>query len=581
MRTSVWPVVFVCLLLTSGLGLAGLVTATPHPETESNGLTENETATLWSRDADEYVNETVYRQRYGESRTPIQQLANGTDITFTRPPATAATWTRNDFGDLSAGSTQTSVYPDHASLTSGRFIDDAHATFFGVHPSTRGHLEAGETPLYVAPNGSVRGFVDYRVRIPAGHHSNRSSVTWSLVDDEISEVRLKSDGDVISRSTGTHTPLLAYHLDETWSTTLTLEADIDVRLEKTTTVSVGNRTQTEVAYRTETITVADSLDVEVYNLHAYAYDAAYPNGDTGIAIFQSRPWQGYTLTEDGDARVRGVWRFYTARDPRWDRLTQATATDETEIHSEAHPVYVHAYPSRIGPRADPIRDGPTIIDSWGRERTSPHSTLPDTVAVEVVDRAYTPTYGLAVRTAELDRDALRVTGIVRDSNATPITSSVGRGPDRELRESRLTADVVTQTNEQATVHIELQDTETGTPIDLTADERQVSLNGESGGGYITIADQRVRTNESGVAVVSIDQPGVYTARYHPGTWLVANPAYVSDTATVRWHPLGTLNGWIGLLIEVGWQFIPFVVTFYAGKQVLRFFGPRDDSERYP
>ncbi|WP_188423223.1 MULTISPECIES: hypothetical protein [Haloferax] len=580
MRTPAWSVVFVCLLLTSGL--ASLVTATPpRSGTEDNGLTENETATLWSRDADAYLNETAYRQRYGESRTPIQQLANGTDITFTRPPATAATWTRNDFRDLSAGNSQTSLYPDHASLTSGRFIDDAHATVFAVHPSTRGHLEAGDTPLYVAPNGSVRGFVDYRVRIPDGHHSNRSSITWALVDDEISAVRLKSDDDVIVRTGGSHTPLLAYQLDETWRTTLTLEADIHVRLKQTTTTTIGNRTQTDVTYRTETITVADSLDVEVYNLHASAYDAAYPNGDTGVAIFQSRPWQGYTLTEDGDSRVRGVWRFYTARDPRWDRLTQATATAETEIHSEALPVYVHAYPSRIGPRAEPIRDGPTILDSWGRERTSPHATLPETVSVEVVDRAYTPTYGLAVRTDNLDRDALSVSGIVRGVDATPITSTVSSGPDRELRESRLTAEVVSQTNEQATVHIELRDTATGSPIDLTADERHVSLNGESGGGYIAIADQRVRTNESGVAVVTIDQPGVYTARYHPGTWLVATPAYVSDTATVRWHPLGTLDGWVGLLIEVGWQFIPFVVVFYAGRQILRFFGPRDDSERYP
>ncbi|WP_188148464.1 hypothetical protein [Haloferax sp. AS1] len=578
MRTPTWSVVFVCLLLTSGL--ASLVTATPpRSGTEDNGLTENETATLWSRDADAYLNETAYRQRYGESRTPIQQLANGTDITFTRPPATAATWTRNDFRDLSAGNSQTSLYPDHASLTSGRFIDDAHATVFAVHPSTRGHLEAGDTPLYVAPNGSVRGFVDYRVRIPDGHHSNRSSITWELVDDEISAVRLKSDDDVIVRTGGSHTPVLAYQLDETWRTTLTLEADIHVRLKQTTTTTIGNRTQTDVTYRTETITVADSLDVEVYNLHASAYDAAYPNGDTGVAIFQSRPWQGYTLTEDGDSRVRGVWRFYTARDPRWDRLTQATATAETEIHSEALPVYVHAYPSRIGPRAEPIRDGPIILDSWGRIRSSPHSTIPDTVSVEVLTQSYTPTYGLAVRTDDLDLDALRVSGIVRGVDATPITSTVGT--PRELRESQLTAEVVSQTTDQATIHIELRDTETGSPIDLTADDRHGSLNGESGGGYLTVADQRVRTNESGVAVVTIDQPGIYTARYHPGTWLVANPAYVSDTATVRWHPLGTLDGWVGLLIEVGWQFIPFVVVFYAGRQILQFSGPRDDSERYP
>lgn len=580
MRTDVWSVVVACLLVVSSI--AGLVTATPpRPGTEDNGLTENESATLWSRDSDDYMNETEYRQRYGENRTAIHQLANGTDITFTRPPTTAATWTRNDFGDLEAGDSQTSLHPEHASLEDGVFIEDAHATLFAVHPSTRGHLEAGDTPLYVAPDGTVRGFVDYRVRIPNGSQSNNSDVSWSLVDDEITEVRLKAGDDVVAQSSGTHTPALDYELNEAWSTTLTLEADVEVQLEKTTETPIGNRTQTEVTYPSETITVSDSVDVEVYNLRAYSYYAEYPNGDTGVAIFQSRPWQGYSLTEDGESSVRGVWRFYTARDPRWDTLVRATESNETEVSSDALPVSVHAYPSRIGPRTEPIRDGPTIIDSWGQERTSPQTTIADTVSVEVVDQSYTPTYGLAVRADEVDRDALRVAGIVRGVNATPIVSNVGSGSERDLRESRLTTEVIDQTNDQATIRVELRDNETGTPIDLTADERQGTLNGEPGGGYITIADQQVRTNESGVAVVTVGQPGFYTARYHPSTWLVANPAYVSDTATARWHPLGTLDGWFALFVEVSWQFIPFAVMFYAGKRVLRFFGPRDDSERYP
>ncbi|WP_244661355.1 hypothetical protein [Haloferax gibbonsii] len=527
------------------------------------------------------MNETEYRQHYGENRTAVHQLANGTDITFTRPPATAATWTRNDFGGLEAGDSQTSLHPEHASLEDGVFIEDAHATLFAVHPSTRGHFEAGDTPLYVAPDGTVRGLVDYRVRIPNGSQSNNSDVSWSLVDDEITDVRLKAGDDVVAQSSGTHTPELVYQLDEAWSTTLTLEADIEVQLEKTTETSIGNRTQTEVTYQSETITVSDSVDVEVYNLRAYSYYAEYPNGDTGVAIFQSRPWQGYTLTDDGESSVRGVWRFYTARDPRWDSLVRATGSNETEVTSDALPVYVHAYPSRIGPRTEPIRDGPTIIDSWGQKRTSPRTTIADTVSVEVVDQSYTPTYGLAVRSDDVDRNAVRVAGIVRGVNATPSDSDVGGGPERELRESRLTAEVIDRTNDQATIRVELQDNETGTPIDLTADERQGTLNGEPGGGYITIADQQVRTNESSVAIVTVDQPGFYTARYHPSTWLVANPAYVSDTATARWHPLGTLDGWFALFVEVGWQFIPFAVMFYAGKRVLRFFGPRDDSERYP
>jgi len=145
-------VLMAALFVTSPV--TGVVAADPpRPGTEGNGLSENESATLWSRDADNYISQEEYRQRYGEDRTSVHQLANGTDITFKRPPATAATWTRNDFEDLDAGGSDTSVHPPHASLEDGVFIEDAHATVFAVQPSTRVTSNPGETPLYIAPNG--------------------------------------------------------------------------------------------------------------------------------------------------------------------------------------------------------------------------------------------------------------------------------------------------------------------------------------------------------------------------------------------------------------------------------------------
>src|SRR6056297_207826 len=99
--------VFVAALLVTGI-VTGIVTATPpRPGTEGNGLSENESATLWSHDPDDYISQQQYRQRYGTTRSSVHQLANGTDITFKRPPATAATWTRNDFNDLDAGGPNT------------------------------------------------------------------------------------------------------------------------------------------------------------------------------------------------------------------------------------------------------------------------------------------------------------------------------------------------------------------------------------------------------------------------------------------------------------------------------------------
>ena len=567
----------VAALLAMSL-VATVVTASPpRPGTEGNGLSENESATLWSRDSDAYINESAYRQRYGEERTLMHQLANGTDITFKRPPATAATWTRNDFEDLDPGGADVSVHPPDAALEQGVYIADAHATVFAIQPSTRGHLKSGETPLYIAPDGQLRGFVDYRVRVPNGSSEGNRTVDWSLLSHEIEEVRLKQDGETIATVDGTHTPIFDYHLEDDWSANLTLEAQIRVQLEKTTQVTQNNVTNTTVLRRAETLNVSDSLDVEVYDLTAYPYYAEYPNGDAGVAIFQSRPWQGYTLTEDGSARVRGVWRFYTARDTSWDTLVRSTRTNDTQTESNALPVYVHAYPSRIGPRAEPVRDGPEILEVWGVERPSPIETIGENVHIEVVNQSYTASYGVAVRAEDVDRDSLQVAGIVRGVNATIVEPD--GGSTRQLRRSDLTVKILEQNASQATLRIELQDNVTGAPIVLAERPRWYPIGGNARNGYITVAGERVETNSSGVAIITVDHPGIYTARYHPGSWLGHEPAYVGDTATARWHPLTTATGWFALLVEVGWQFVPFLVTFYAGRRLLRMFGPEEFFER--
>ncbi|MDL0121783.1 hypothetical protein [Halobacterium salinarum] len=570
-------------VLMAGLLVTSLVTGIvaadpPRPGTEGNGLSENESATLWSRDADNYIGQEEYRQRYGENRSAVHQVANGTDITFKQPPATATTWTRNDFEDLDAGGPDTSLHPPHADLEDGVFIEDAHATIFAVQPSTRGHLESGETPLYIAPNGTMRGFADYRVRVPNGSSSGNTTISWSLTEHEIEEVRLKKDGETIAERDGSHTPALDYQIEDDWSANLTLEAEISARLKKTVRTDLGDRTNVDVTYQTESRNVSDSIAVEIYDLSASPYFAEYPNGDAGVAIFQSRPWQGYTLTDDGETRVRGIWRFYTARNTNWDTLVRSNRTDSATVQSDAIPVYVHAYPSRIGPRAEPVRDGPDLIDTWGTDRPSPVGTIGENINIDIVNQSYTTTYGVAVRAENVDREALQVAGIVRGVNAS--IAEPDRGSERQLRRSNLTVGVIKQNQSQATLRVELRDNQTGAPITLD-ESRQYPIGGTTRNGYITVADQRVETNASGVAIVPIDEPGIYTARYHPGSWLGHDPAYVSDTATARWHPLGTIDGWFAFLVEVGWQLIPFIVMFYAGRHLLRMLGPDDIFDSNP
>ena len=551
--------------------VTGLVTAShPRPGSEGNGLTQNQSATLWSRDTDNYTSQTAYRQRYGENRTAMGQLANGTDITFTRPPATAATWTTHDFTDLHAGGPHTSIHTPDADLESSVFIADAHATIFAAQPSTRAHLSQNQTTRYLAPNGTLRGFVDYRVRYPNTTTSGNRSVDWSLTSHQITNVTLTQDGQTVATAPGSHTPVLHYQLDDAQQTTLTLHATIHVRVQKTVRV---NGTVVDVTTKADSLTVSDSLSGSVYDLSAYPYYARYPNGDAGVAIFQSAPWQGYTLTKNGSARVRGVWRFYTARNTSWDTLVKSTRDGDTQTASDSIPVFVHAYPSRIGPVAEPVRTGPSIITTWGTNRSSPSATLGPNIHIDIVNRSYTTTYGLAVRADHVDRQALHVAGIVRGVNASIVQPQ--RGSKRQLRRSNLTAHVVSQNASQATVRVELHDNKTGAPIILNQSGRYPIFQ-RSRDGYITIGEKRVTTNSSGVAMVTLDQPGIYTARYHPESWLGTDPAYVSDQTTVRWHPLGTLGGWLDFIVAVGWRLIPFAVMFYAGLQLLRMLG----AERY-
>ena len=570
--------VFLAGILMMSLATASVTADPPRPGSEDNGLTENESATLWSRDTDTYSSQTAYRQRYGESRSVVHQIADGTDITFTRPPATAATWTRNDFTDLDGGNVDTAVHPPHADLSDGVFIKDAHATIFATHPSTRGHLETGKTPRYIAPNGTVRGLVDYRVRVPAESSSGNTVTEWALTEHDIEEVRLMNDGVPIATQDGSQTPAINYQIDDGWSATLTLEADIRVQLRKTTRIYHDDRVTTSITTQTESRTVTDAIDVEIYDLEAYPHYAEYPDGDAGVAVFQSRPWQGYTLTEDGDERVRGVWRFYTARNTDWDTLVRSTQSGTTTGDSDAIPVFVHAYPSQIGPRTEPVRNGPERIETWGTQRPSPNNTIGKHVTVDSVTQPYTTTHGVAVRTDDVDPDALQVTGIVRGVNASIVEPD--GGSERQLRRSTLSVEVLEQTSSQATLRIELRDTQTGAPI--TLDESRLDpIGGSPRRGYITIADRRVKSNITGVAVVTIEEPGIYTARYQPGSWLDHNPAYVSDSATVRWHPLGTIDGWFALFVEFGWQLVPFVVMFYAGKHLLRLLTPTDSTQHRP
>ncbi|RQG95561.1 hypothetical protein [Natrarchaeobius chitinivorans] len=559
------------LLCLGGTLSIGVVSADQPslPQPETNELDANETATLWSKSPNECPSGEEYHEQFGEQRTALEGLSDCTDISFAEPPETANIWTQSDFESLSPGSASTAVYPEHATTADGQWISDAHATVFAIQPATVVHQDSDETPVYIAPQGDIYGFIDYRVDVPEGESTDARTVSWSLVEHEISDIRVKQDETLIHNTSDQHTPQLEYELTGSGSTTLTLEADIDVKLERAVTYHDSSGTNTITETRSENLTVSDQHEVETYNLTAAIYHAAYPDGDNGVAIYQSQPWHGYQLTEDGDTVVRGVWRYYTARDTNWDTLIRASATETEQRNSTAVPVYVRAFPSETGPRADPIREGPAIEEVWGSESPSPNQTLHDNVEVDVIDEPYVRSYGVAVRYDDIDRDHLEVQGIVRGETAELVEPA--GGTERQIRKSNLSVEIVEQNESAATIAIELRDAETGTPIELQNrvedHPRYAPIGTQVRDGYISVGDTHVETNSSGIATVTLAQPGAYSVAYHPGTWRTHDPAYVGDGERLSWHPLATANGWFSLLVHVFWLSLPFGMALYAGLKL--------------
>ncbi|WP_207589904.1 hypothetical protein [Halomontanus rarus] len=560
------------LLLVASL-LSGLAVGSTDHElgVDTDELDENETATLWSKDPNECD--------VDENETAIRSLARCTDVTFKEPPDTASRWTDSAFDSLGAGPSNTSVYPEHADRNDSVMIEDAHATIFAVQPSTWVHQDDNTTALYAPPDGELRGLVDYRVRVPDDENTSHRTIEWSLLEHEVSEVRLKQDDNLLVEQDGSQTPTIEYDLEGAGDSNLTFEADIEARLEENITREAVGSSYSE--YHTDTVTVSSEIDLRVYNLTASVYHAEYPDGDAGVAIYQSQPWHGYTLTEEGDAAVRGVWRYYTARNTDWDTLVRSTDGDEDVVESEARPVYIRAFPSEMGPRADPIRDGPSIEEVWGSESSSPNSTFHENVEVDVIDEPYTRSYGLAIHYADLEREYLEVQGIVRGTNAELVEPE--NGTTREIRESALSVEILEQNESAATVQVDLRDVETGDPIPLeypfTADPRAIPIGHATTRGYLTINEQPLWTNSSGVAVATLAEPGSYTIEYHPASWRTHDPAYLGDRTSFGWHPLATASGWLSLLVQVFWISIPFLVALYAGLKLGSFLEVTEET--YP
>ncbi|WP_434530826.1 hypothetical protein ACODNH_18970 [Haloarcula sp. NS06] len=535
-RNTLFRIACLWAILGTALPVAG-----HPPETADHGVNKSEFNDLWSGDEER---QTVATANASASET----LRYTSDVPLDAPPEAAETWNRRDIAEMPATNASRAIHPTGATRTNGTYLKDVGVAIAGVTPSTKAMVSERRQPLYVAPNGTVLGTIDYRVAVPAGTDAPTRRTEWDVVAHAIENVTLRMDGETVANTTTDNVVRLTYRnqpRNVSGSQPLVLQATATVELtetiyeEKTVCKPVnGNRTCRDywtrrVETHTETVTVEQERQVSVYNPTLSGYRTTYPNGDLGVVAFRSQPWYGLQLPS---GEIRGIWRFYVARDTGWDTLTETDGETTLTGHSPVHPVQVYAYPIRTGTTQDAHREI-TVLDSYGRTLRAP--TLDSSIALDSITRTYEGSFGIAARAPPEDTDQpVRAVGLVRRSptRLSPETTS-----NLSVNRSDLRLTVQNTTADTVTVTATLRDATTGVPIETVTRD-----------GYIQLAGKRVNTTANGTVTTTIPRQGnAITATYRPDDWWRTIPGYVGDTTTVATG--GTVLRYVHLLFTIGVQ----------------------------
>jgi len=523
-----------------------LATVTPvaaghPPEEPDHGLNGTSFWDLWSGDEERQIADS-------DTVSAKEALRVTSDVPLDEPPEAAETWNQRDIEEMPATNRSIAIHPTGATRTDGTYLKDVGVAIAGVTPSTKALLSERQQPLYVAPNGTVLGAVDYRVAVPDETDTPTRRTEWNVTAHEVQSVTLLMDGEPVTNTTTDNVVRIAYRNQSknvTGSQSLALQATVTVQLtetiyrEKTVCGPVnGNRTCRDwwtkhVETHTETVTVEQTRQVSVYDPVLSGYRTTYPNGDMGVVVFRSQPWYGLHLPAGG---IRGSWRFYVARDQQWDTLVETDGETTTTRHSPVHPVQVHAYPIRTETTQDAHGDI-TILDSYGRTFRAPD--LDSSVALDTVSGPYEGSFGIGARAPPGDdTQSVRATDLVRGTQSRLSSDSTATIP---VNKSKINLTIQNTTANTVTVEVTLSDATTGAPI-ATA----------SRGGYIELEGKHVNTTANGTVQTTVSRRGdTITATYKPDDWWRTVPGYVGDSATV--HVGGTVLRYVHLLFTLGVQ----------------------------
>lgn len=570
-------VVILSVVLSSVLSGPATGSTQSHPGIESTGSTPTtttvarDTTSDWSTrlTADE-VQSCHNASELNTTAQLLQTFENCTRVSYPNPPGTAGNQTERTFERLFAGNATVSRYPKYARLRDASVIRDAHVSIYGIHPSTRVGTDSNTTTILIAPNGTLRALVDYRLRGP-------SLVDGSIDSHDVASIRLRYNGTTVDSVSSTQTPVLHYEDLPQGPGTLTVEATIRVRENESTT-------EANSAVQSETVlTVRDQQRVIVTDVTAADVrirQARYQTGTVALAVSHLH-WQRLavtttrtphqnetatpsTATSRTEIVLERSWRFQTAVDGDWTQLSAATADGVERTHSASAPVYVQAVP--IGERdARPFgRAAPHGVLSVNHWRSAVSTEKP--MSTERPGREPTQsTHGVTFRfQPNRQPTAIRVFGVVRGTSARVDLREI---PVETVRQPNLGVVVHEQTGSTATLRVTLHDARTGEPIRVDR-ATQASL---------TIDGMQVPTDIDGEAVVTVDEYGPHAVQFVPGP-LVATEGqgvYSSATATATWHPLQTLAGWQTVATSLlSWSVLGLVIL-YAGRHLGRLLHLRD------
>lgn len=570
---------------------------------EYNGLSQNESLSLFSRDVDDPTTSPVTPAYSaiveGDNTESSLDFYREGDRTYNLPPTQAATWTENAFKELRQDqlSTDTSLYPENTELRQSAFIKDAHVTVFSVSPSTIVHRGTGTT-RFITNSGTVRALADYRVDVPEttvsdgnGDNVIQKTVRWSISDISREETSLSIDGQQVDESSD-QAAILEYGIRHRDVDTLSVETSIEVSLQKEVEVkrvvseddhdrtrppwrrfggdetSPDNETETEVetvtrtSLVTDSVTVRDPVPVELYELSDLSGIKA-DGKSTGkrLALHTRTPVAGYEIkrnAEDTQSFVQTPWKFYTARNLTWNRIKKGDSTGDTVESRLTVPVEIHAYPSDsgLGSRGIDISGSNNIRGEGG---TRPAPSLPETVQVDVPSDSYTDYSRITARhpTVNTSED-IRVVGLVRDYNRSLAWENLD---SQEFHPVKLSLTTIAGSSDRTTLRVELRDKTTGDPLP------------ESANTIVTVSSGRqtkeVDVGSDGSTTVTFQSFGSFSAEYSPTDWInvQSGPAYEADSASARQVPIASVWGWIAILIDVLQWFWWLFVAVFLGRKV--------------